>query len=48
MKVTPSAISGTRVGADMPTSARRLMVIFSESRPLLVVMITTPLAPRDP
>ena len=29
MKVTPSAISGTRVGADMPTSARRLMVIYA-------------------
>ncbi len=48
MKVTPSAILGMRVGADTPNSARTLMVIFSESRPFLVVMIITPLAPRDP
>ena len=44
----PSATFGTRVGAEAPNSARRLMVIFSESRPFFVVMIITPLAPREP
>ena len=48
MYVGPSAICWMKVGMENVLSKRMSTLIFSEIFPCLVVMMMTPLAPREP